>query len=277
MNLRFSDRMGFTRPRTELYKKEITPGLANKLWSAIYYALGPNPVLMISAEESFAIHHQLWMSYFKFSIDEIPSYRDGHLNYKDLLAIEKESFFKAIWYEQLNYLEFIAKQFPPNSEFAEVCNKFFAEELFGYRFINNVIMPITDEQEIKCVEEALQSDDRFAMVKTHLQEALAKFADRKNPDYRNSVKESISAVESICKIVSGQDRASLGDALKAIEKKHRIPNLLKVSFDKLYAYTNDDGGIRHSLKDGDIEPGQAEAKFMLIACSAFINYLKELI
>jgi hypothetical protein len=269
--------MGITKPRTELYKKEITPGLANKLWSAIYYVLGPNPVLSISTEVSIAIHYQLWLNYFKYSIDEIPSYGDGNLSYEDILAIEKEAFFKAIWYEQLNYLEFIAKQFPPDSEFAEVCNRFFSEELLGYRFIGNIITPITDEQELQCVEEVLQSDDRFIAVKKHLQEAIAKFSDRKNPDYRNSIKESISAVESICKIVSDNDRATLGDALKTIEKKHRIPNLLRVSFDKLYAYTNDDGGIRHGLKDGDIEPEQAEAKFMLIACSAFINYLKELI
>ncbi|EKD80861.1 MAG: hypothetical protein ACD_39C02122G0001 [uncultured bacterium] len=276
MNLRFSDRMGITKPRTELYKKEIPPGLANKLWSAIYYVLNPRPVLA-SMDESIEIHHQLWLNYFKLSIDEMPCYDDGNLRYEDLLGLEKNYFFKGTWLEQLHYLEFIAQQFPSDSEFAFVCNNCFTQELFGYRFIDNKITPITDEQELECLRDAIESGDKFEPVKTHLQEALVKFSDREKPDYRNSIKESISAVESICKIVSGNDRATLGDALKAIERKHQIPNMLRVAFDKLYAYTNDDGGIRHGLKDGDIEPKQTEAKFMLIACSAFINYLKELI
>jgi len=276
VNLRFSDRMGITKPRTELYKKEIPPGLANKLWSAIYYVLNPRPVLA-SMDESIEIHHQLWLNYFKLSIDEMPCYDDGNLRYEDLLGLEKNYFFKGTWLEQLHYLEFIAQQFPSDSEFAFVCNNCFTQELFGYRFIDNKITPITDEQELECLRDAIESGDKFEPVKTHLQEALVKFSDREKPDYRNSIKESISAVESICKIVSGNDRATLGDALKAIERKHQIPNMLRVAFDKLYAYTNDDGGIRHGLKDGDIEPKQTEAKFMLIACSAFINYLKELI
>ena len=40
---------------------------------------------------------------------------------------------------------------------------------------------------------------------------------------------------------------------------------------KLYGYTSDEGGIRHSLlEQSSID--EAEAKFMIVACSAFVNF-----
>jgi hypothetical protein len=39
---------------------------------------------------------------------------------------------------------------------------------------------------------------------------LQKLADRENPDYRNSIKESISAVESAAQEITGDTGATLG-------------------------------------------------------------------
>jgi hypothetical protein len=95
-------------------------------------------------------------------------------------------------------------------------------------------------------------------------------SDRSKPDYRNSIKEAISAVEATCRLVTGMEGATLGDALKKIPDLH--PALQK-SFLALYGFTSDVGGIRHSLLD---KPNltYADAKFMLAACSAFVSYLR---
>jgi len=94
-------------------------------------------------------------------------------------------------------------------------------------------------------------------------------SDRNKPDYRNSIKESISAVEYIVGKITGKH--TLGNGLKKLGKV--IPKTLKVAFEKLYAYTNDVGGIRHALNDAKENVTFKEAKFMLVVCSAFINYL----
>ena len=99
------------------------------------------------------------------------------------------------------------------------------------------------------------------------------YADKKNPDYGNSIKESISAVESLSKIVVQNNKATLGQALKAIEKKYHIPESLQKAFSALYGYTSNEGGIRHSLLEKNVKIDLEEAGFMLIACSAFVNYL----
>jgi hypothetical protein len=43
---------------------------------------------------------------------------------------------------------------------------------------------------------------------------------------------------------------------------------------RLYGWTSDAGGIRHAIKDAD-EVERTDAQFMLVNCSAFVNYLFE--
>ncbi len=40
---------------------------------------------------------------------------------------------------------------------------------------------------------------------------------------------------------------------------------------KLYGYSSDEDGIRHAILE-EKEIGFDEAKFMLVACSGFVNY-----
>lgn len=64
--------------------------------------------------------------------------------------------------------------------------------------------------------------------------------------------------------------------MKKLEKNAiTIPTALKSGIEKLYVYTNDEKtGIRHALMDETDTPEYEEAKFMLVACSAFINYIQ---
>jgi hypothetical protein len=69
------------------------------------------------------------------------------------------------------------------------------------------------------------------------------------PDYRNCVKESISAVESAARQIAGEG-AKLADALAALERKGvTLHPALKKGFLRLYGYTSDDDGIRHAILD----------------------------
>ena len=48
---------------------------------------------------------------------------------------------------------------------------------------------------------------------------------------------------------------------------------LEKAFISMYGYTSDEHGIRHALMD---EPslGFEDAKFMLVSCAGFVNYLR---
>ena len=93
-----------------------------------------------------------------------------------------------------------------------------------------------------------------------------------DPDYRNSIKESISAVEATVKIIAGEKAGGLSDALKILDEQVPMHGALREGLLKLYGYTSDAGGIRHALLEEETI-GFDEAKFMLVTCSAFVNYL----
>lgn len=152
-------------------------------------------------------------------------------------------------------------------------NDLLEEEKSGYRLVNNQFVPITNEQELNSITEACNTP--FMPVNTHLNKALSLYSDRKLPDYENSIKESISAVESICCIISGEGSTTLGKALKKLEDSGvNIHPALKNAFEKLFGYTSDSNGIRHGGDDFKNAPAE-DAKFMLVSCSAFVNYLIE--
>lgn len=151
-------------------------------------------------------------------------------------------------------------------------NELFQREYVGYRFIDGEIVPISDEIEVEEIEKSL--DIQFDGCKSHIKKALSFLSNRENPDYKNSIKESISAVESICQIIAKDDNATLGVALKQLEKHGvKIHEAMRKSFSSLYGYTSDEGGIRHAEGMFESSVSFEDSKYMLVSCCAFVNYL----
>lgn len=159
-----------------------------------------------------------------------------------------------------------------NKDIIIAVNNVLTRELSSFRFVGGIFTDVTDEQEIEMLDSAINSND-FPGVSAHLKRALELLSDRKSPDYRNSIKESISAVESIAQIITNKPKSTLGDALKILEKSKKIHGSLKEGFSNIYGYTSDEGGIRHAMME---EPNLSneDAKFFLLSCTSFVNYLK---
>lgn len=159
-----------------------------------------------------------------------------------------------------------------NDLFSEAFNNIFETEYVGYRFVDGKIVAITDKNEINEIEQAC--DAPYNGCKAHIEKAVGFLADREHKDYKNCIKESISAVESVCKIIVGDEKATLGEAIKKLKEKGiKFHQALEKSFSMLFGYTSDEGGIRHAEGLFVSEVSFEEAKFMLVSCSAFVNYL----
>jgi shikimate 5-dehydrogenase len=123
------------------------------------------------------------------------------------------------------------------------------------------------------IERAIaQTSDAYSPASEHLKQAVTLLARKPTPDYRNSIKESISAVEAICAAITGDPKTTLGQALKVIDKEAPLHGALRSAFEKLYGYTSDAQGIRHALME-EAKLEQEDAVFMLVACSAFVSYV----
>lgn len=268
---RFSERKGLKKVRTEIQVTSVDENLRNRLWNVLDYFYWQDRIRYGSPikEDYKVLFTRLWHNYFKKPVDNL-----AFMWHNDL-SIVREYFFECVWFEVYDFIESVANSYPyvdTNEKFKKTCNDVLESELSAYRFVGNQITQITSEEEISEIEEALETP--LKPVRAHLENSLKLLSDRKSPDYRNSIKESISAVEAICRIIAKDEKATLGKALDAIETKVGLHGALKRAFDSLYGYTSSAEGIRHAL--GLLEEPNLDfedAKFMLVSCSAFINYL----
>jgi hypothetical protein len=271
----FSERKGLKAVRTEIQTDSMDDALKNQLWNLLAAFYWDTMQGKWVPENTFlnALFRSMWHNYFKKPIDTMPKW------WEDMYKWTRDYFFGCSWDKVYEFLEVIVYYYEDaegnarNQKFEKSCNAVLERELSAYRFVNGRIIEMTSEEEISEIEKALESP--FKTVNSHLENALKLFSDRKSPDYRNSIKESISAVEAICRLIAGNKNASLGEALDIIERKGKISlsGALKNAFDHLYGYTSSTDGIRHAFSEEKINADYEEAKFMLVACSAFVNYL----
>ena len=267
----FSEREGLKKVRTEIQIESMDSALRNRLWNTLDYFYWRGAADGIGMTEDMnTFMARMWHRLYKETVDSLSSRWDN--NYEEL----RKRFFSAEWNEVYDFVEFTANNYPyeaKNAQFVSACNEVLEEELSAYRFVGNRITKITSQEEISEIEEALSTP--LKIVSAHLENALNLMSDRKNPDYRNSIKDSISAVEALCRLIANDKDATLGKALDAIEKATKIElhGALKKAFDSLYGYTSTAEGIRHAFMDDKVSAGFEDAKFMLVSCSAFVNYL----
>lgn len=203
-------------------------------------------------------------------------------SYDDILPILQDTFILDDFDSVLTLIEYIASEIPKYEQksifykgkpytIAQLYNHILEQEYVGYRLINGEARPITDENEISAIEETI--DSKYVEIKQHINKALGFLSNRQEPDYANSIKESISAVERMCSIIIGK-ATTLGNALKHLENSGvMIHPALKQAFSQMYGYTSDASGVRHAGELGGQASTFEEAKFMLISCCAFVNYL----
>ncbi|WP_285315415.1 AbiJ-NTD4 domain-containing protein [Stenotrophomonas maltophilia] len=269
----FSQRMDLKPVRVDIQLNGMDKALRVALWNAYQLnVIGPGKNTAFTAKSSLMpFFRSLWDELLHEPVDKIPT------GYDSVAGELRRYFFDVEWHGVYDFLEFSLSGVIPSyykDRLIPSINLALAREMSGYRLINSMFSRITDTQEISNIEEALNRKDAPLGATLHLRTALALMSDRVNPDYRNSIKESISAVESIAKHLTNNPKASLGDALLVIEKKGEMHNALRKGLSSLYGYTSDAQGIRHALLD-ETDLTFVDAKFMLVACSGFVNFMIE--
>lgn len=281
----FSQRIGKTKIEKNIQLEDIDIELRNGLWNCYRMNIIDklnydefSATRQAQASEYFAI--RLWHDFFKKKIEDIP------YHYHQFTKLLRDYFEQEIWFRVYDLFEFSLSLFNEDNDYnswidleytSEQINEILTREFSGYRIINLSIVPISNQSEIETIKIAsstLTQFTRFQICNEHLTSALSKLSDRQNPDYRNSIKESISAVEGVAKIISGNEKDTLGAAIDKLKGRLKIHPSLEKAFKNLYGYSSDSDGIRHALME-ESNLGFEDAKFMLVTCSSFINYLVE--
>lgn len=243
----------------------ISSGLSNSDLSSRYFLSDPENSNLAK------LCRELWLHFFKYPLDTLPD------EWQEVYKRLRKFFFSCKWFEAYDFIEFVPQWHPDEKsaeQFRSTTNALLEREVSAYRFVDKRIARIVEPEEIDAVEAAAKIG--VGPVREHLDQAVKLLADRRSPDYRNSIKESISAVEALVRSVTGSDKGTLGDPLKRLRRNGAIHPALEGAFSKLYGYTSDADGIRHALLAEDRVTFE-QAKFMLVACSAFVNYVNGLL
>ncbi len=263
----FSERHGYRPDRSRLHQlEEVDDRLRNAIWNFLLERF----FLIESKSEIYELVSSVWIEVAGERSDALPSKVDliwGGVTSGPAVDFLREWYLNAFWYEVYDILDHVLRKYPVEKNTSDA-NAMLSREGSAYRFAGSGIVPITSEEELNAIESAAQLPDPFHGASQHIAQAVALLSNRTTPDFRNAIKESISAVESAVRVAVGDER---GDIDKGLEKL-ALHNQLGQAWKNMFNWTSDEDGVRHGSK-GTPQVGLSEARYMVVTCSAFVNYL----
>ena len=278
--MRFSERYGYKPPTPMLEEHDLPEELRNRIWNVLWAIHFSEDNIETCGDYSDTFKVLSWRLrhfHFKLRIDDLPPFPH------DEVEVFRKRYFELPFPEFFEFLEVMASDEveliylqqggEKQDRFVKECNKVLEEEKSCFRFVSNLITPITSEEEMAEVQLAADTDEGGS----HIRRAIELYRDRTGPDYRNSIKESVSAVEATYRRLTGEKHRDIGGAITAMESKGmQLPKSLKAGFSNIYGWASGESGIRHALMEDDRTVTEAEARLMLVMCSAYVNYLLSL-
>lgn len=270
----FSEKYGY-KPKKVVLFDDVSQSLRTRVWNLFYQ----NEIRM-SEFSTISLEHMLGG---KPTTEDIVADRlgfpAGSSKKGDTTQARIQQFLirDCQWFEVYDFIEIHLSCISDEERVIRTnqYNELLEYEKSGYRVVLGEVAPITNSEEIETIEQSANTP--FNSVNQHITKALSKYADMESPDYENSIKESISAVESMCCIITKAEgaNATLGKAIKKLKNCGvHIHPAMERAFLSLYGYASDENGIRHGGITFQNAPAE-DAKFMLVTCSAFVNYLIE--
>ena len=269
----FSQAQGYAPLPQPLNLEELGRRARVQIWNVFHETfIDPDEDEEIDDDDLADLVFSLHIDFFEMPIDEEPS---GPAQWEYLEGF-KDYFFKRRFNEIFDLLTFLIRH--------EACPDAFNTELIEV-FENcqlayviepgpsPTIYPTSTPEEGRSTVQAIGELKEYGLdgAREHLIQS-SKFINQ--GQWAQSVHESINAVESVARQIAPGTR-TLGAALNKLGYLGLLEHsALRNGLEKLYEYTSDEQGVRHSLLDqGPSNVGQDEAVFMLGACASFASYL----
>lgn len=266
----FSQAQGYKSLPQPLQLEELDRRARVRIWNAFHESVIYEVIEeYIDEDELGLLASELHLEHFERLIDEVP---DGWTYLQKM----KGFFLNMPFNEVFDLLTFFMRH--------KVCPRAFTTKLRGV-FRECQVAYVIDPANPATIYPASTPEEGNAMIdamgvlsehglhgaRQHLMQSSASINQRQ---WAQSVHESINAVESVARTIAPGSN-TLGDALKQLRRQGLLEHpALAEGLDKLYGYTSDEQGVRHSLLDqGESKVGQDEAVFMLGACASFASYL----
>ena len=206
------------------------------------------------------LHYDNYLDQYSRKLEDVISWWDGLIK-------------TASYADVLDALQYVLEHKHVPTNLRERVNWALESSMAAYRVLEDgLIVPVASPEEGQAARKTFEllSQSDAGGARMHLAQAAK---DLSQGEWASSVRESISAVESVAKVLAPNSK-ELKPALQKLEKAGHVHTALREGFLRLYGYTSDQPGIRHPLLgEAEAKVDEADALYMFGACSAFITYL----
>ncbi|WP_426237386.1 hypothetical protein [Pararhizobium sp. DWP1-1-3] len=266
--LSFSQAEGHEPLPSQLHLGELPASVRAELWAVFHSQIKRNitnfqyelnvPFLRVVERHWVRVEHRM--------IDEF----DGRPD-------KVEAHWKAYFHEVtkydvcLGFVQWMLRAFQSPS-LSQAVSNVLVRTRAAYRVVSgDTIMPVASAEEAAAMVNAIRTTDTAQMpaARQHLLDAAAELS---SGNYANSVRESMSAVESVALASTGE--TNFAKAVGVMDGRRPMNGAFKIAVNRLYDYTSQEPGIRHAKKEAavaDVE--EREAIFMLGVCASFVTYV----
>lgn len=273
--LTFAQAEGAAPLPSQLAVKNVSPQLRAQLWRVVHESMSTCRKFPETYTRARGSHlRQPWAGIlYRAHVERDQRLADEFENsFEHLNAYLKQVFECGDYVAVFDLLQWLLRQ-PDCPIRAQQVQAALVVSGAAYRLLDDdrTIVPIASDAERQTLNRAFAdvAASEFLGARTHLQNAAQHLSAGQSAA---SIRESIHAVESVARALTGAD--SLSGALKALEGTANLHPALKKGFGALYGFTSDEKGIRHPLIDeGAAKVDEADAQFMIGACAAFVSYL----
>jgi hypothetical protein len=270
-NLTFLQAEGQVSLPRQLALREVSAELTAKLWDVYYTELLRTKRQLDYSKDRLG---SAWTAILRdWFVHHEHGFADEFSHVlEDWLAPLKAKFVRRNYLEIFEFVQFTIRhpEAPYNFE-GRVANAL-SQSRAAYFVDGTTIFPKASVEEGAALQAALivLRGSEYGGARAHLSAAANLLSEG---DYGGSVRESVSAVESIARSIE-PSADKLSTALAKLHNGKRIHQGLKAAFNSLYGYASDEEGVRHALVFQD-QPhvGEAEAIFMIGACASFVTFV----
>lgn len=206
--------------------------------------------------------------------------------YDFLIKCSEDLLNKESYHKTLDLLEFIFSLFSEvnrlfQKSLALECiiqlfnetQQIVSDECLPFSFIEHKFVPLTNETEVKSIEETYKILSTVANAKIDFESALALF---RNKEFNNAVNKGFHTIEKYCQNLCNDESKTLGSLCKDKDSflVKNVNSVLLKNLSSLYGWSSEI--VRHGTKidkktDKSILLSYSDAKFYLVTVSAYIN------
>lgn len=269
-NLTFSQANGYEELPEPLKLEDLPEDARTRIWNALYWFMRYSVFGHSVDGDWHDILLEVHLNHYVLPLDQWDQSFEYHRS--RLREAIKWSEFNEVF----DLIQFVLRHAQCPEDLIDAMKRAFADSRLAYAIDKGpppTIIPAATEEEGRAIIESseLLRHAGLGGSEAHLRRA-SEFINAS--DWASSIRESISAVESVARQLDPNESGTLTRALASLEKRQALHPAFKEALAKLYGYTSDEQGVRHALLDqSSANVGKDEAVLMLGACASFASYL----